>query len=82
MYIRPYALLICNIFQQFPKCSEGNLTIYEGYKQLGEKTGEFCGSDRPLWSLISRTNSLTLHVKKTPYGFFRFSATWKKQPSA
>lgn len=80
----------CICASQIPDCSDGKLTLYEGYKQLGEMREEFCGSNVPAKTITSGTNSITLAIefaeaKQKRKGrqknreAIQFSAKWKRK---
>ncbi len=58
-------------------CSDGNVTVFSGIKQLNKVQAVYCGQNRPPASLMMPENCATVEFnRKSNHG--SFSAAWKK----
>ena len=67
-------------FEEFNSkgCEDGKLTLFSGFRELGQKIGEFCGSSKPGSKITSPGNSVTVHWEKKKGSEANFEATWQK----
>jgi len=56
----------------------GNVTVFSGFRELGDVRGIYCGKKRPPRKLEMPTNAAAVVLTKTPGSRATFSAKWKK----